>query len=127
MRVLVTSAKPYDRQFLQAAGCDSRHRLDFVEAALRPETAILARDHDAVCAFVNDRLDADVLDELHASGVRAVALRCAGYNNVDLERARELAMPVVRVPAYSPHAVAEHTLGLVLCLNRRIRRTDIGS
>lgn len=122
MRVLVTSTKPYDRRFLQEADTNGHHQFHFVDAALRPETASLVQDHDAVCAFVNDVVDAAVLDQLHAQGVRVVALRCAGFNNVDLNRARELGISVVRVPAYSPHAVAEHTLGLVLCLNRRIHR-----
>ncbi|MDA3959155.1 MAG: 2-hydroxyacid dehydrogenase, partial [Planctomycetota bacterium] len=102
MRVLVTSTKPYDRRFLEAAAAGSDHQLDFTEAALRPETAILARDHDAVCVFVNDHCDAPVLNQLAAVGVRAVALRCAGFNNVDLDRAGQLGIAVVRVPAYSP-------------------------
>ncbi len=82
----------------------------------------LAAGADAVCAFVNDDLSSPVLEALSAGGVRAVALRCAGFNNVDLEAAARLGLTVVHVPAYSPNAVAEHTLALILSLNRRIHR-----
>lgn len=122
MRVLVTSSKAYDRTFLQAANEAGRHQLEFVDAGLGPETVALAQGYGAVCVFVSDEVDAQVIDALADGGVRAVALRCAGYNNVDLRRAVERDIDVVRVPAYSPHAVAEHTFGLLLCLNRRIHR-----
>lgn len=122
MRVAVFSTKPYDRAFFSDENARHGHDLTFFEPRLAAETAILAAGHDAVCAFVNDRLDADVLDALAQGGTRSIALRCAGFNNVDLEAAGRLGMSVVRVPAYSPYAVAEHTLALILGLNRKIPR-----
>ncbi len=122
MKVVVFSTKPYDQQFLEAASSDFEHELMFLEARLTQETSPLARGFDATCVFVNDHLDAPVLQSLAEHGVKVIALRCAGFNNVDLPTAQALGMKVVRVPAYSPHAVAEHTAGLVLTLNRKIHR-----
>lgn len=122
MRVIVYSARRHDIRDLSAANAARAHELKFVEARLDPETAKLAEGFDAVCAFVNDRLDAAVLDRLAGSGVRLVVLRCAGYNQVDLSAADRLGLCVLRVPAYSPHAVAEHAVGLVLTLNRHLHR-----
>ncbi len=118
------STKPYDRDGFDAANrrLASPHDLVFLDARLERSTAELAAGADAVCAFVNDDLSAPVLEVLAAGGVRAVALRCAGFNNVDLEVATRLGLTVVHVPAYSPNAVAEHTLALILSLNRRIHR-----
>ncbi|MEE4465474.1 NAD(P)-dependent oxidoreductase, partial [Azotobacter chroococcum] len=86
------------------------------------QTVALAQDGEAVCAFVNDQLDAPVLEALHGYGVRAVLLRCAGFNHIDLEAARRLGLFVARVPAYSPEAVAEHAIALILTLNRHTHR-----
>jgi D-lactate dehydrogenase len=122
MRVAVFSAKPYDVTFLTAASREHRHDLQFLEARLLRDTAALAAGFPAVCAFVNDQLDADVLSRLAAGGTRLVALRSAGYNNVDLAAAARLGLTVTRVPAYSPHAVAEHTVALILALNRKVHR-----
>lgn len=122
MDVAVFNTKSYDRRFLDAANAGGRHTLHFLEPHLSADTAVLASGHSAVCVFVNDRLDADVLKRLSGVGVSLVALRCAGFNNVDLAVAKDLGIKVARVPAYSPHAVAEHTLALVLALNRRIHR-----
>lgn len=122
MRVAVFSTKPYDRTFLSDANGRHGHELTFFEPRLAPETAVLAAGHDAVCAFVNDQLDAGVLATLAGSGIRAIALRCAGFNNVDLDAAARLGLAVVRVPAYSPYAVAEHTVALILGLNRKLTR-----
>ncbi|MEN0110388.1 MAG: 2-hydroxyacid dehydrogenase [Planctomycetota bacterium] len=122
MKVAVFSTKPYDREFLAAANEPAEHELRFLEPKLVAETARLADGCDAVCAFVNDTLDAEVLGLLADGGVRAVALRCAGFNNVDLDAARTRGIAVVRVPAYSPHAVAEHAVGLILALNRHLHR-----
>ena len=122
MKVAVFSTKPYDEQYLRAANAEHGHELTFLEPRLAPETGALAAGHEAVCAFVNDVLDRNVLEHLAASGVRLVALRSAGFNHVDLRAAGELDLTVVRVPAYSPYAVAEHAAGLILCLNRRIHR-----
>jgi D-lactate dehydrogenase len=122
MKVAVFSTKTYDRQFLITANYDYEHELVFFEPRLTRETASLARNFAAVCVFVNDQLDAHVLEMLAAHGTRLIALRCAGFNNVDLKAAAKLGMAIVRVPAYSPYAVAEHTLGLILTLNRKIHR-----
>jgi D-lactate dehydrogenase len=122
MNVAFFSAKPYERPFFEEADSGGRHRIAYFEAALTRETAALADGSDAVCAFVNDRLDAPVLERLAEGGVRFVAMRCAGFNNVDLEAAGRLGIKVARVPAYSPHAVAEHAVALMLDLNRKIHR-----
>ncbi len=121
---MVFSARAYDRRSLTAAAeaDDDAHELVFVDHHLDVHTAPAAAGFDAVCAFVNDDLSRPVLEALVEGGVRMVAMRCAGYNNVDLDAARELGMTVSRVPAYSPYAVAEHTVALMLALDRRIPR-----
>lgn len=122
MKVAVFSTKPFDERFLAQAARAHHHELTFLEPRLVPGTAALAAGHGAVCAFVNDRLDREVLRVLKDGGTTLVALRSAGFNHVDLAAAAELGLTVARVPAYSPHAVAEHALALVLALNRRIYR-----
>lgn len=123
MRVAVFSTKPYDRSYLSEANRSRGHKLVFFEPHLNLETRPLAKGFPAVCVFVNDRLDAHVLSALAGQGTRLIALRCAGFSNVDLNSAASLRLTVVRVPAYSPHAVAEHTVGLILALNRKIYRS----
>ena len=122
MKIAVFSTQPYDRRSLDAALAAREGGGDiaflYQEAPLAPHTVALAQGCQAVCVFVNDRIDAGVLDALHGMGVRAVLLRCAGFNNVDIAAAQRLGMLVARVPAYSPEAVAEHTLALILTLNR---------
>jgi D-lactate dehydrogenase len=120
--VHVFDTKPYDRQYLQAAAPAGQIDWHFHDFRLTAATAHVCRQTPAVCVFVNDRADRAALEQLHAGGVRLIALRCAGFNNVDLAAARELGLQVVRVPAYSPHAVAEHTVALLLTLNRRIHQ-----
>jgi D-lactate dehydrogenase len=122
MRVATFSTKSYDRIFLNAANATYRHELVFFEPRLTEETTALAAQFPAVCVFVNDQLSSTVLKSLAGQGTRLIALRSAGFNNVDLIAARELGLTVVRVPAYSPYAVAEHTVGLILTLNRKIHR-----
>lgn len=122
MRIRFFSAQKYDRQFFDAANQHFGFTLDYLESPLSAQTARLAEGADAVCAFVNDTLDAECLQALQQQGIQFIALRCAGFNQVDLEEARRLALPVVRVPAYSPEAVAEHTLALMLTLNRHTHR-----
>jgi D-lactate dehydrogenase len=122
MHVVVFGTRPYDRRFLEEANGNARHEFRFEEVRLNAGTAALAAGADAVCAFVNDLLDRETLSALKRHGVRFVALRCAGFNNVDLAAAAELGVRIARVPAYSPHAVAEHTAALVLALNRKIHR-----
>jgi D-lactate dehydrogenase len=121
MKVLVYSSRAYDRRSLDRAAA-GRHEFVHVDTACDPTTAALASGAEAVCTFVNDRLDAPTLAALRARGIRRVALRCAGYNQVDLEAAAKLGMGVARVPAYSPHAVAEHTFALILALCRHVHR-----
>lgn len=122
MRVAVFSTKPYDQEFFSRANEEAGHELTFLEARLRKDTVTLAKGFEAVCVFVNDALDAEVVAALAEGGTRVVALRCAGFNNVDLEACKEKGLTVVRVPAYSPNAVAEHTVALLLALNRQIHR-----
>ncbi len=122
MKIALFSTKPYSRPFFDRAGESTPHELTYFEARLTHETVNLAQGYDCVCAFVNDELNGTVLGSLSEHGVRMIAMRCAGYNNVDLEAAKRLAIKVVRVPAYSPYAVAEHTVALILSLNRNIHR-----
>lgn len=124
MKVAVFSTKAYDRRFLELENTNSQahHELVFFEARLEPKTASLAAEFPAVCVFVNDDLGAETLEILAAQGTKLIALRCAGFNNVDLKTATELGMTVVRVPDYSPYAVAEHAVGLILMLNRKLYR-----
>jgi D-lactate dehydrogenase len=122
MKVAVFSTKAYDRRFLEAANADRRHELVFFEARLTADTAVLATGFPAVCAFVNDQLDEKTLKALAEQEIRLIALRSAGFNHVDLTAATELGLTIVRVPAYSPYAVAEHAIGLILTLNRKIHR-----
>jgi D-lactate dehydrogenase len=122
MRVVVFSTKGYDRQYLTEANVGGVHALTFLDVRLGPDTASLADGFDAVCLFVNDVVDATVASSLAQAGVRLIALRCAGFNNVDLRATTRHGITVVRVPAYSPHAVAEHTLALMLSVNRKIHR-----
>lgn len=122
MRVAVFSTKPYDRRFLDAASAGTGHRMSYFEAHLSPATCNLAAGASAVCAFVNDNVNGEVLENLASLGIKLVALRSAGFNNVDLEAAKRLGITIARVPAYSPHAVAEHTLALILGLNRKTHR-----
>ena len=120
-RIAFFDAKPYDIEFFTAAAASAEVEIKFLKPRLSADTVRLAEGFNTVCAFVNDRLDAAVLDHLEASGVKLVALRCAGYNQVDLQSAYGR-IHVVRVPAYSPHAVAEHAVALLLTLNRKTHR-----
>jgi len=115
-------AKPYDRRYLQHAAGQQRIPWRFYEFHIGAATASTARGAPAVCVFVNDQIDRACLEALAPLGVKLVALRCAGFNNVDLPAAKLLGIAVTRVPAYSPHAVAEHAVGLLLTLNRKIHR-----
>jgi D-lactate dehydrogenase len=122
MIVAAFSTKPYDREFLERAAHGTGIEWRWFESRLDADTVRLAEGATAVNCFVNDDLGADVLERLHASGVRLVTLRCAGFNQVDLPTATRLGLPVVRVPEYSPHAVAEHAMGLVLMLDRKLHK-----
>lgn len=124
LRVAVFDTKSYDQRFLEQANLQYQHQLTFFEAQLEPSTAVLADGFASICVFVNDQLDAEVLTQLAAQGTKIIALRCAGYNNVDLVAAGKLGITIVRVPAYSPYAVAEFTIGLALTLDRHIHRAS---
>ena len=121
-RIAMFSTKPYDRRSFEAANAAHGQVLTFLEPRLTADTVVLAQGAEAVCVFVNDDLSAPVLEALAAGGTRLIALRCAGFNNVDLRAAARLGITVARVPAYSPHAVAEFTVGLLLSLVRGIHR-----
>ena len=122
IQIAVYDTKPYDREYLLQAPGAERIAWRFHEFRLSAETASAAKGAHAVCIFVNDQADRASLEILSALGVKLLALRCAGYNNVDVAAANTLDLVVVRVPAYSPHAVAEHTVALLLTLNRKIHR-----
>ena len=120
MKVAVFSTKPYDRHFLNLANEKFGHELTYFDNRLRPETSVLAQGAESVSIFVNDEINAETIDALANQGVKTIALRCSGFNNVDLEAAKKHNIAVVRVPAYSPYAVAEHAIALLLSLNRKI-------
>ncbi|ARZ00980.1 D-lactate dehydrogenase [Yersinia ruckeri] len=122
MKLAIYSTKQYDRKYLEWVNQKFGFELEFFDFLLSPKTAKNAVGCHAVCLFVNDDASREVLTELAGLGVKTLALRCAGFNNVDLVAAEELGIQVVRVPAYSPEAVAEHTVGMMLSLNRRIHR-----
>lgn len=121
MKVAVFSSKPYDEDHLSKFASEDQE-LIFFEPKLDSKTAIMSQGFDVVCCFVNDNLNADTINILANNGVKLIAMRCAGFNNVDLPVAESRGITVCRVPAYSPNAVAEHALALLLCLNRKIHR-----
>ena len=121
-RMILFSARQYDIDAFTEANAAFQYELRFQESHLDAGTAVLADGDDVVCPFVNDTVDAATLERLHKGGTRLVALRSAGFNHVDLAAAQRLGMTIVRVPAYSPHAVAEHAVGLILALNRKLPR-----
>lgn len=120
MRIAFFSTQLYDRQFFNRF--NDLHEIVYLDAPLNAQTAALAAGTDAVCVFVNDKLQADTLEILNLHGIRLIALRCAGYNNIDLEAAQKLGITIVRVPAYSPNAVAEHAVALIMTLNRKTHK-----
>lgn len=120
MKIAFFSAKSYDKEFFDRFR--DNNELVYWELALNEQTVTLAKGCNAICVFVNDSLNAKVIQQLHEFGIKLIALRCAGFNNVDLETANKLQIPVVRVPAYSPHAVAEHAVALILTLNRKTHK-----
>jgi D-lactate dehydrogenase len=123
MDVAFFSTKTYERAPFEAANKARGHRLEFLEPRVTSETAPLAEGFACVCGFVNDRFDSSALEVLHAGGVRFLALRSAGFNHVDLRAAREFGIRVAHVPEYSPHAVAEYTVALILALNPKVHRS----
>jgi D-lactate dehydrogenase len=122
MKVAFFGTKSYDRAAFQQANAEHRHDIQYLEPRLTFDTAPLAESSPAVCSFVNDAIDAATVTRLAKGGTRLIALRCAGFNHVDLNACRDAGIDVVRVPAYSPYAVAEHAVALMLALNRKTHR-----
>lgn len=122
MRVAFFSTKKYDRESFERWLPEHPHEINFFEAKLDRHSALLAQGHEVVCAFVNDQLDKTTLEILASMGIKLIALRCAGYNQVDLDEAKKLNLKIVRVPAYSPEAVAEHAFALILTLSRKTHK-----
>ncbi|MCC5913828.1 MAG: 2-hydroxyacid dehydrogenase [Balneolaceae bacterium] len=122
MHISLFSAKGYDREFFDEQIGESGHTITYFEDILSTDTLALAEGSDAVCVFVNNPVDRKLLEGLSKMGVRVLALRSAGFNHVDLEAAEDVGIPVFRVPAYSPEAVSEHTMALILTLNRKTHK-----
>ncbi|WP_291963455.1 2-hydroxyacid dehydrogenase [Maribacter sp.] len=122
MNIAVFSTKSYDQEYFEKYNADYDYNFSFYETALNPDTAKLSAECNVVCVFVNDVVNEETIKILSANGIELIALRCAGYNNVDLEAADKEGIKVVRVPAYSPEAVAEHALALILTLNRKTHK-----
>ena len=125
MKTAVFSARRYDKTLLATANAGAGHELRFIEDRLGVDTAVLAVGCEAVCVFVNDNVDANVLAQLAAQGTRLVATRSTGYNHIDVAAAERLGIAVVRVTDYSPHSVAEFAVGLLLAVNRKIVRASV--
>lgn len=122
MKVAVFSTKPYDKNYFETYNISHKHELAFFDTNLNVQTTDLTREFDAVCVFVNDKLNDKVIQKLAKNNIKLIALRCAGFNNVDLDAAKKHNIKVTRVPAYSPQAVAEHALSLILTLNRKTHK-----
>ncbi|MGM0566647.1 MAG: 2-hydroxyacid dehydrogenase [Bacteroidota bacterium] len=122
MKIAFFSSKQYDQEYFSRMNAEFSHTLSFFESRLNKYTVSLAKGHDAICAFVNDKVNENTLNQMAEHNIKAIALRSAGFNNVDLEAATKLGITVLRVPAYSPQAVAEHALALVFTLNRKTHK-----
>lgn len=122
MKITFFSTQPYDRKSFEEHNRNYAFNIKFLEVQLNEQTAPLAEGAEAVCAFVNDRINATIIKQLTQAGVRVLALRCAGFNNVDLAAANEYDLRLVRVPAYSPNAVAEHAVAMIMALNRKTHK-----
>ncbi|MFH0266585.1 2-hydroxyacid dehydrogenase [Vibrio rumoiensis] len=122
MKISMFSTKSYDEASFRQANENYGHECHFYNFQLDLKTASIAEDSQVVCAFVNDDLSRPVLEKLASQGTKLIAMRCAGFDRVDLQAAKELGLQVVRVPAYSPEAIAEHAVGMMMCLNRRFHK-----
>lgn len=122
MKIAVFSTKPYDQEYFEKYSSNNEYTFAFFETALNKTTANLSAGFDVICAFVNDKVDKDTIEVLANNGIRLIAMRCAGFNNVDIQSAKEHQIKVVRVPAYSPEAVAEHSVALIMTLNRKTHK-----
>ncbi len=124
-KIIFYSSKPYEKEFFEVENNNFNFKIDYYEVKLNQDTVVLSKGYDAVCAFIHDNLNSDVLKFLKQNNIDVVALRSAGYNNVDLKKAYEYKIHILRVPKYSPYAVAEHTIALILALNRKIHKAYI--
>ncbi len=122
VKIAFYDSKPYDVEIFNEINQNYGYDINYFKYHLNPETAVLAKDHNIVCAFVNDDISRATIDELYNCGVKLIALRCAGYNNVDLKQSSTKDIKIVRVPGYSPEAVAEHAIALIMTLNRKIHK-----
>ena len=122
MRVALFSTQTYDQEYFEKINSEFGHELVYFKPSLNGQTVSLCKGFPAICTFVNDQLKAEVLQQLFDNGVKIVALRCAGFNQVDLPKAAELGIQIVRVPAYSPQSVAEHAVALIMTLNRKTHK-----
>lgn len=122
MKVILFSSHNYEKEYFDKINQTFKHKIEYVDSHLTPQTAIMAKGFDCICAFVNDLLNDETLNVLKELGVKLIALRSAGFNHVDLVSAEKFNLPVVRVPAYSPHAIAEHAVALLLTLNRKTHK-----
>lgn len=122
MKIAVFSTKPYDKEYFEKLKSDYSFEITYFEVALEKSTVKLTKGFDSVCVFVNDKVDKEVIEALANNNVNLIALRCAGYNNIDLDAAKAHNISIVRVPAYSPESVAEHTVALILTLNRKTHK-----
>ncbi|WP_127717329.1 2-hydroxyacid dehydrogenase [Halobacteriovorax sp. HLS] len=125
MRVALFQTHKYEKDYFYELAKKNNIEITFLEPRLNSQTAILAKDHDAVCSFVNDKIDKETLDILNSINIKLIALRSAGFNHVDIEYASSLNIPIVRVPYYSPSAIAEHTACLLLSLNRKVHKAHM--
>lgn len=121
-KIAFFSTQPYDKTFFNKYNDEFSYELDYFETQLNPQTVILIENASIVCVFVNDIVNEEVIRQLAEKGVKIIALRCAGFNNVDLEAAKKYNLKVCRVPAYSPQAVAEHAMAMILTLNRKTHK-----
>lgn len=122
MKISMFSTKSYDETSFRQANENENHECHFYNFQLDLKTAAIAEDSEVICAFVNDDLSRPVLEKLASQGTKLIAMRCAGFDRVDLDAAKELGLQVVRVPAYSPESIAEHAVGMMMCLNRRFHK-----
>lgn len=126
MKILFFDTKGYDKESFEAQAKNYPGiEIDYLKTDLAPKTAPLAKGYDAVCAFVSSDVGTEVIDALHGAGIKLILMRCAGFNNVDLERAAQYGIKIMRVPGYSPEAVAEHAMALALAVNRRIHKAYV--
>ncbi|WP_419172657.1 2-hydroxyacid dehydrogenase [Halobacteriovorax sp.] len=120
MKIIVFSAHNFEKEYLLHYA--NEHIITFISGPLNSDTVTLAKGHDVVSVFTNDKVNKDVIDQLSDFGIKLIALRCAGFNNVDLSHAKSKGIPVTRVPEYSPQAIAEHTMAMILTLNRKTHK-----